>query len=418
VLFFLVLACGLFTVAYAVVDPATARRLARPFLARLGIGALTALALLAYPLWFQFFGPAHYRGMPFNAHSYLLDLASYASYARQSLAGSDSAAARLAPNPTEENSFFGLALIGLCVVVAIWQWRRPLVKALTVCAVVFAALSLGGQIRVDGEQTDLVGPYRLVQNLPLIDLAVPARFPLICVPIVAILLAISLDQVHRLSDPAHRLTDPARQSSDPAREPSDLAQPSPEPVPAAGSGAGVAGAVPIRWLWTGAVVAALLPAAPTPIETKPAWPVPEFVATGQWREYVPDGRTLVPVPPTRGSEATAGMYWSARTGLAFTAPGGYFIGPAGADDKQARWGSPDRPTAILLDRVATTGEVPVITDQDRAQAVEDLRHWRAAVVVQGGLHRGNPVRETVDLLLGPGQEISGAWVWDVRPLVG
>jgi hypothetical protein len=155
-----------------------------------------------------------------------------------------------------------------------------------------------------------------------------------------------------------------------------------------------------------------------PIQTKPAWPVPEFVATGQWREYVPDGRTLVPVPPTRGSEATAGMYWSARTGLAFTAPGGYFIGPAGPDDRQARWGSPDRPTAVLLEQVAATGEVPVITDEHRAQAVEDLRHWRAAVVVQGGLHRGNPVRETVDLLLGPGQMISGAWVWDVRPLVG
>ena len=111
------------------------------------------------------------------------------------------------------------------------------------------------------------------------------------------------------------------------------------------------------------------------------------------------------------------MYWSARTGLAFTAPGGYFIGPTSPDDRQARWGAPDRPTAVLLDRVAFTGQVPEIGDEQRRQAIEDLRHWRAAVVVQGGLHQGTPVKQTVDLLLGPGRMISGAWVWDVRAQV-
>lgn len=386
VLVFLVLASGVFTVGYALADRSRARALLRPFLGRLGVGAVVSLVLLAYPLWFQFFGPGHYRGMPFDPHAYQLDLASFGTYARQSLAGHDAVAGQLSPNPTEENSFFGLPLLVICAVVVVWQWRRPLVRALAGCGLVFAALSLGNEIRVAGTETGLPGPYRLLVQLPLVDLAVPARFPLICVPVVAMLVAISVDQLSR---------------SGPGRAPA--------PVPAQ---------PPIRLLWAGALVAALLPPAPVPIRTRPAWPVPDFVATGEWRAYVPPGRSLVPVPPTMGAESTTGMYWSARTGVAFTAPGGYFIGPAGPDDPHARWGSPDRPTARLLGRVSSTGEVPVVTDSDRARAVEDLRYWRAAIVVQAGLHRGNPVKETVEKLLGPPRRISGAWVWDVRPLVG
>ncbi|MFC6017119.1 hypothetical protein ACFP2T_13005 [Plantactinospora solaniradicis] len=404
VLAFLVLGCGLFTVGYAVAAPATARRLAPAFLGRLGVGTVTGAVLLAYPLWFQFFGPAHYRGLPFDPVAYALDLESFTAVARQSITGHDSVPGLLSPNATEENSFFGLGLIVLCAVIAIWQWRRPLVKALVLCAVVFAALALGETVRLGGQPLDLPGPYRLVSGLPLIDLAVPARFPLICVPVLAILLAISFDRVFDRAGAA-------------ATTESAVGEGAGE-KPATARSAPLGGRVPIRLLWTGAVVAVLLPVAPAPLVTKPVWPVPEFIASGQWRSYVPPGRTLVPVPPTTGSEATAGMYWSARTGLAFTVPGGYFIGPTGPDNRQARWGSPDRPTAVLLGRVARSGEVPVIGDTERRQAIEDLRHWRAAIVVQGGLHRGAPVKETLDRLLGPGRDISGAWVWDVRAQVG
>ncbi|SCG17671.1 hypothetical protein GA0070610_3991 [Micromonospora echinofusca] len=392
VAFFLVLAAGTFALAYAAADRATARRLAPVLLGRLAIGVAVALPLLAYPLWFQFFGPGHYRGMPFHAYGYQLDAASFTASARQTVLGDDHLPGLLAPNPTEENSFFGPGLLVLAVVIVIWLWRRPLVRALAACGLLFALLSLGEQVRLDGTSTGIPGPYRLVAELPLLDHAVPARFPLVCVPVLGILLALSLDRL-RPEAGVGRLR------------------------PEAGAEARV-GAVPVRLLWGGAVAAALLPLIPTPIRTVPAWPVPAFVAEGGWRAHVPPGRTLVPVPPVTGAGVSPAMLWSARTGLAFPAPGGYFIGPRAADDPTARWGAPDRPTAALLRRVAETGEVPVITDEHRRQAVEDLRHWRAALVVQGGLHHGHPVRRTVDALLGPGREVAGAHVWDVRPLVG
>ncbi|MGK5739109.1 hypothetical protein [Micromonospora sp. URMC 103] len=375
-LVFLALASGLFVLGYALADRAAARRAAPALLARIGVGALVAGVLLAYPLWFQFLGPQHYRGMAFEVEAFPLDAASFTAAARQTVAGNGHLPSPLAPNPTEENSFFGPGLLVLAVVIVVWLWRRPLVRALAGCGLVFALLSLGPELRVGGEATGVPGPYRLVAGLPLLDLAVPARLALVCVPVLGTLLALALDRVRALRT------------------------------------------APVRLLWRAAVAVALLPLVPTPIRTVPAPAVPAFVAGGGWRSSVPADRTLVPVPPVTNAAVSPGMLWSARAGLTFRAPGGYFIGPSGPDDPTARWGAPDRPTSVLLRRVADTGQVPPITDADRRQAVEDLRHWRAAVVVQGDPPHAEPVRRALDELLGPGRDVGGARVWDVRDRVG
>ncbi|RAO55670.1 Dolichyl-phosphate beta-glucosyltransferase [Micromonospora saelicesensis] len=382
VLVFLVLAAGIFALGYALADRVAARRLVPALLGRLAVAAGVAAVPLAYPLWFQFHGPQHYSGMAFATKGFQLDVASFTASARQTVLGDDWLPGLLSPNPTEENSFFGPGLLVLAVVIVIWQWRRPLVRALAACGVVFALLSLGDELRVDGEATGIPGPYRLVGGLPLLDLAVPARFALVCVPVLGVLVALSLDRVR------------------------------------AARGPNVAPGLPVRLLWAGAVAAALLPLIPTPIRVVPVAPVPAFLAAGGWRPLVPPGRTVVAVPPVTGAGRSPVMLWSARTGLAFAAPGGYFIGPSGPDDPAARWGAPDRPTSVLLRQVAETGAVPVLSDADRRQAVEDLRHWRAAVVVLGHLEHGDPVRRTVDDLLGPGRPVDGGWLWDVRDHVG
>ncbi|MGC4869909.1 hypothetical protein ACLQ3B_31200 [Micromonospora sp. DT53] len=382
VLVFLALAAGVFALAYALADRVAARRLAPALVGRLAVAAGVAVVPLAYPLWFQFHGPQHYSGMAFATQGFQLDVASFTASARQTVLGDDWLPGLLSPNPTEENSFFGPGLLVLAVVIVIWQWRRPLVRALAAGGVVFALLSLGDELRLDGAATGIPGPYRLVSGLPLLDLAVPARFALVCVPVLGVLVALSLDRVR------------------------------------AARGPNVAAGQPVRLLWAGAVAAALLPLLPTPLRVVPVAPVPAFIADGGWRPLVPPGRTVVAVPPVTGAARSPVMLWSARTGVGFSAPGGYFIGPSGPDDPAARWGAPDRPTSVLLRQVAETGAVPVLADADRRQAVKDLRHWRAAIVVLGQLEHGDPVRRTVDDLLGPGRAVDGGWLWDVRDRVG
>ncbi|MFI7214746.1 hypothetical protein ACIBP4_26480 [Micromonospora maritima] len=375
VLVFLALAAGVLAGAYALADRAAARRLAPVVAHRLGIGALVAGVLLAYPLWFQFFGPGHYDGMPFHTVGYRLDLASYTATARQTVAGDAHRAGLLSPNPTEQNSFFGPFLPLLALLVVVRLWRRPLVRALAACGLLFALLSLGSSVVLNRHDTGVPGPYRLLAGVPLLDLVVPARFALVCVPVCGVLLALALDRVRR---------------------------------------GGARAWAP----WAGAVAAALLPLTPTPIRTVPVTPVPAVVSGGGWQAYVPPGRTLVPVPPVTGAAVSPAMFWSARTGLAFDAPGGYFIGPRSATDPTARWGAPDRPTSLLLRRAAETGQVPPVGDVERRQAVEDLRHWRAAALVQADSSPADPVRATVDALVGPGRDVPGGHLWDVRPLVG
>ncbi|MET8066099.1 hypothetical protein ABZS65_20985, partial [Micromonospora sp. NPDC005313] len=59
-----------------------------------------------------------------------------------------------------------------------------------------------------------------------------------------------------------------------------------------------------------------------------------------------------------------------------------------------------------------------VGEAERRQAADDLRHWRAAALVQAGSTPGDPVRATVDALVGPGRDVPGGHLWDVRPLVG
>jgi hypothetical protein len=386
-LFFTALACAVFLGTWALARSRRAEaRAALPHLLRgLGVTAAVAFALLAYPLWLHFFGPQRFSGTGFDARVHSEDIAAYGAFPRRSLAGVAGLDTGLAPNETEENSFFGLPLLVLVVACFVLLWRsadagrRATLRALAGTAVVFTVLSWGPRALVLGESTAVPLPYALVGKLPVFNAALPARLALVVTPVVAVLLAYAVDAL-LVAAPRRRLA------------------------------------------WGAAFVVALLPLVPVSLLTVQREPIPAFITTGAWRAEVPQGGVIVPVPLTL-DVLPDGQRWQAyavthRQGE-FRIPSGFFLGPGGPDGR-GRIGPVPRATDQLLYDVAKTGVVPPIGAVERSAARIDLAHWQADVVVLPDEVHGakwpvhvDALRRTVTALLGPPRRVADVWLWRV-----
>ncbi len=379
--------------AYALLRRDESARRARPYLAGAAVAAAVGALLLAYPLWIQFGGPQSYRGLPFRPDTYPADVLSYLTYPRQSPAGDEALANRLTASADEDNASFGVPLVLLAATLAALLWRRALVRAAVTAAAVAAALSLGPVIRINGHSTGIPGPYALVANVPPFEFAVPGRFAMIVVPVLGLLLALGAQRLGQLGTAGRALTWAAGAHRRPGAPPARRRL--------------------IRLLWAGALVLALVPLAPAPLATGYRPEVPRFFSAGTWRGYVPPGRTVVTVPLASYIVAEP-AWWQASQLLAYPTPGGYFLGPAGPDDRTAIFGAPPRPTGTLLYQVsvATPGVRPAIGPLQRAQAVADLRYWRAAIVVLAPQSNVDTLRQvTTDLLGAQPRWVDGVWLW-------
>ncbi|MFY1598931.1 hypothetical protein [Micromonospora sp. WMMD737] len=395
------LACLVVVVAYAIMRPARTRAVAGTFAAALGVGGALALLLTAYPIWFQFNGPQSYRGLQGGVfHSWGEDLAAFVTFARDTVAGDEAVEKTI--GLTEQNTWFGWPLVLLSLVALVLLVRRSLAaRILAVLVVVFTVASIGPKVRINGVETETDGPWAYISDdLPLVEMMMPTRLALVVAAALGVLLALAWDTVAGGGRP-------------------------PVPAPRAGSdgddrAAGAEAAGPRRrWLRPvgyAAVALAVLPLFPRPLPAEPVDPPPHFITAGGWRPYVPEGRTLVPVPIPSNVHGLPTLRWSALTQHAFPIPGGYFIGPN--ELGEGVFGAPNRPTSTLIYSTMDSNAVPALTDENRRQAVEDLRFWRASVVVLGAHPREAVLRELMTALIGPPQRVDDVWLWDVRPLVG
>ncbi|MCZ7436223.1 DUF2079 domain-containing protein [Micromonospora sp. WMMC241] len=388
-LFFTALALAAFLLVWALHPARRAEvRAALPrVLAGLGVTALVAGVLLAYPLWLHFAGPQRFHGTGFDPLIHSEDIAAYLSYPRRSLAGWAGFGTSLAPNPTEENSFFGVPLLLLAVACFALLWRRAdrafraTLLALGVTAVVFAVLSWGPTAKWNGRRTDQLLPFGVLDNLPVVNAALPSRLALVVAPVIGLLLAYAID--------ALRARPPRR-------------------------------AVGAAWL-VGFVVA-LLPLLPTPLLTSVREPIPVFITGGAWKRYVPPDGVLTPLPLTVDVYPD-GQRWQAyalahRQGE-FRIPAGFFLGPGGPDGR-GRIGPVPRTFDTLMDQAGSTGLVPIVTEGSIQESRADLRYWGVrAVVLADRVHGAKydvdeeALRRTATALLGPPERVEDVWLWRV-----
>ncbi|WP_433390096.1 hypothetical protein [Micromonospora sp. KLBMP9576] len=368
VLFLCAVTLLVMAVTYAVADRDLARRALPGFAAGMALATVLALAVLAWPLRFQFAGPQGVADGMFSPHYFSADLRSWWTLSPLSVAGGDGAA-RLTTGPAEYNTFLGLPLLLVAAACAFWLGRRPLVVACVAGTLVTGALSLGPRVVVDGVRTGVPGPYTLLSGLPVVDGALPMRFALAVLPLIATLLVLAVDRALRGTGRARRL------------------------APAA-------------------VALALLPLLPTPLPTAERPPLPEFITGGHWRQCVEPGGVLVPVPLATPREPWP-MRWATAADAAFGMPEGFFIGPYGRGGTAAM-GTFQQPTSALLTEVGRTGGQPVVDDAQRRQAAEDADFWGASCVALAvDTPHADSLRGTLEQLYGPATRVADAWTWRV-----
>ncbi len=375
-----VLGCGLMVVVYLVSRTQRVWAEAGRFLTGLGVAVGVGVVLTAYPLWFQFFGPQHYRG-PFEwAANFRLDLTDYPAWPQHSLAVWLTSAPTVNDNPPESNAFFGWPLLILAAVTGVALWRELAARIAAVVAAVFAVLSLGDPVTLGDQSTGYRGPWGLVSGLPLFDSIIVARLALVVAAAIGVLLAVAGDRILTL----------AKQSGTSSNR-----------LP--------------RALWYGALAAALLPLVPTPLRADVPPSAPTFFTAGTWRQYVATG-SVVPVPPDEWSSDA--QRWAVATNLQLRIADGYFLGPWSSDNPTARFGAAPLWTTNMLRSVAATGKTPTVTRDVRSQFVDDLRYWQADALVLGDRPHLDALRAVLDELVGrTGVDVGGIWVWDVRELV-
>jgi hypothetical protein len=374
------LACAVVVASYAVQRWSDARARLAPFVLSLGAGGAVTLVLCGYPIWYQFNGPQSYHGFQGGVfHSWGEDLAAFVTYSRDTIAGSPAVEKTI--GLTEQNTWFGWPLVGLTVLVIALLWRVSLAaRTAAVVAVLFTLGSIGPQLRINGHNTGLHGIWYVIpDNLPMVEMMMPTRLTLVVVGAIGVLIALGWNEI---------ATAPRDGAPHPRR---------------------------VRILAYGAIALALLPVFPQPLPAQYVSPPPHFITSGAWRPYVSAGHTLVPVPLPSNVQGLSTLRWSALTQLEFPVPGGYFIGPGLKGE--GIFGPPPRPTSALIYGTMDRNAVPPITGQNRQQAIQDLRYWKASVVVLGANPREAVLRTLMTDLLGPPQRVDDVWLWDVRSLV-
>lgn len=271
--------------------------------------------------------------------------------------------------PAEQNSFLGVPLLLFACVVSARGWSRPVVRFAAVLSAVLVVLSMGPNLQVGGSVSALAMPFRVIADLPVFGNIIAVRLMLYVYLLVAILLAVWVDQVMRVAPRLHR-----------------------------------AAAMMV-------VVAVLAPL--TPQLRFPSTPahIPKFFRSEAVRR-IPVGSVALVAPLPRDTSTSEPMLWQAATGMRFRMVGGYATGP----DQDGRFSFLPIPSelSILMEEIQR-GATPALDEAKQQRLRAELRAKEVDVILVGPMsHQETMVELFRSLQRRDGVEVGGVHLWPVN----
>ncbi len=357
-----------------------------PFAIRaLGIGALTALVLLAVPVGYMLAGPQHIHG---SVWSGLQDFLVARAYTLWSAGTYQSTSFGVPDGPPVAFMGFGVILVALASVAI--AWRRPALWVMAIVALTATVFSWGGFFFFSGDHffTSHWLPWSWFTNQPVVDNIIAGRFSALADLGVAVVIAIGLDALHR-SLPWH--------------------------LPRAGWGVLVVAVAALMLVPVWVTYEA--PLVVQPVELPPWYTTAALT--------VPQGSVITSYPfPASSTLMAEPMVWQAADGMRFRLAGGYIKVP-GRGHGTIGSGLPGSgvQTMVHLTVPPTAfGSTFPLTAYQMAQLRSSIRYWRTSYIVVTDTG-SKPTEAAAVLTAATGMlpEIAHrAWVWNLRahPLRG
>jgi hypothetical protein len=369
----------------------------RPHAARvlqaLLVAAGTMIALDAFPLWMQFFGPQRMSGSLQPTVIYSTDVLNFLVPTRlQQLAPPPAllVTSHFTGNLLEWNAYLGIPLLAVVVFTAVRFWHRPVVRMAIGVGLVFALLSLGPVIHVAGWVTRIpvvalallflalrrvlpvratalafIGFSLMLTIAPLFHNILPSRLMLPVYLLAGIVLAIFTEWVIYLPKDRRLL--------------------------------GLSFALL-------AVFVAMFPHLPYPAS---AVSVPQFFGRGGEVSLIPEGSVSLVIPYARGYQPAA-MQWQAVSGMRFRMPEGYAYVPAPIP----ALASPPPSATQSLFLAVQQGRHPQLTQALRTRVLGDLRDWSVSSVIIGPMaHQDDAIALVTAVLDRPPLFTQGVYLW-------
>jgi hypothetical protein len=309
----------------------------------LGVAALVALVLLAYPIWFALDGPAHLSGLVWptiRPGTGGVNLGDIWNLHFMSAAGLRLFAGYEGP-ALPQGAYLGIAVLVIIGVGTLVWWREKLLWLFGTLAVVSVAFSLS-------VTSSYWVPWRALAHIPLVQNVTAARFFAVTILCIAIMLGVVVDRSHDLvGGVSGRL-----------HLPSIL----------------VRGIAAVVALGVGTV-------ATLPMATAMATNVPfttESMAVPAWfasvAPHVGEGQVVLTFPPpVSGGSA---LVWQAMDSLHFPmATGG------GPESIPARAGSEAAGLTVITDASVVLSPQPPVTAANVRAVRQALAGWRVTLVV-------------------------------------